>query len=432
MTHMGKKKRLAGYAALAWVCVLLGMAAGASFGTASALESGVKLEGVVTSPFTAAVELVHDSVVGVSNYRVYQPGRYGGFGFGFDNRGGERSGETREVLAATGSGTVISAQGHVLTNFHVIDGASSVKVTANGTEYDAEVLVFDADLDVAVLIVEGLNIAPVALGDSDVLKIGDWAICIGNPLSSELVGTTTVGIVSGLNRNISTGNTTDKYGRRNRIVNTMIQVDASINEGNSGGGMFNVLGELVGIPTIKYSTSGFFSRTTIDGIGMCIPINEAKPLIENALKMLNAAPDKVQETPEDEGSQIVAPTPRMGIMYMPVNGETFSSILPSGAYISDVEEGSPAEEAGLLPGDIIVEADGKIIGSSSEELKAIVSVKQEGDLINLTVYRAEGLKEAMDKYFDPDASLAYSDIPDDGEYIDFQVMLKILDEAEKQ
>lgn len=256
------KKHVFGFVALAMVCALLGTGLGfAGANKAVALESGVKLEGIVTSPFTAAVKLVRSSVVGINNYKSYQPGNFDyGFNFGDGSGRGQNPGSTREVLAATGSGTVISSGGHVLTNYHVIDGATKLTVTSNDQEYPAEIIAYDVDLDLAVLKADNLDLSPVAIGDSDSLSIGDWAICIGNPLSEEFVGTTTAGIVSGLNRAISTGTNTDKYGRRTSTINTMIQTDASINSGNSGGGMFNVLGELIGIPTIKYSSSGFFRR----------------------------------------------------------------------------------------------------------------------------------------------------------------------------
>jgi len=411
--------------ALMVACFILGAAVSLPFGGAvMAQETAAKQEVIITSPFTDAVERVHGSVVGVSNYRQYTPSNFGSRYYG----GGNRSGESREVLAATGSGTVISDMGHVLTNYHVIQDASTLKVTANDMEYDAQVVAFDEDADVAVLLVPQLELTPVKLGDSDALRIGDWAICIGNPLSEEFVGTTTVGIVSGLNRSISTGNSTDRYGRRTRVVNSMIQVDASINSGNSGGGMFNVLGELVGIPTIKYSSSGFFGRASVEGIGMCIPINTAKPLIEKALNEV-AAP--AEEDAANAAADIAAPTPRMGITYFGISGESFDYILPNGAYISEVEPGTPAEKAGLLPGDIIVEVDSQILGNVSEDLKAIISGKSEGDTVKLTVYRAEGLYEVMERYINRE-SVTYNDLPADGDYIDFEVELKILDEVEKQ
>lgn len=432
------KKHFFGLVALVMVSVLAGTALGFT-GThnAAALENATKLEGVVTSPFTEAVDLVHSSVVGVSNYKTYQSSGYGyGFDFGYGGRGNrdDSSGQTREVLAATGSGTVISAEGHVLTNYHVIDSAAKVTVTAGDKEYDAQVIAYDADLDLAILQAKDLNLKPVALGDSDSLKLGEWAIVIGNPLSDTFVGTTTVGIISGLNRTISTGTSTDRYGRMTSTDNVMIQVDASINSGNSGGGMFNVLGELMGIPTIKYSSSGYFGGASIEGIGMCIPINTAKPLIDKVLSGEIRAADQTGESGGNapaEANDTAAPRPRMGISFNSINGATFNQILPSGAYVAEVEKGSPAEQGGILPGDIIVEVDGQIVGSSSKDMQDLIAAHQAGDIVKVTVYRAQGLQDVMTRYFDRQ-NIPYSDIPSDGEYVELDVTLQILDAVTQQ
>ena len=418
------KKQFIGFIALAMVCVLMGT----GLGMAVAQEGGTKLEGVVESPFTKAVEAVHGSVVGVSNYRTYQTPDYGYYGFGGRNRGNTTPSEPRESLAGSGSGTVISAKGHVLTNYHVIDGATRVTVTINEKEHEAEIIDYDVDLDIAILQVKDLNLPYVSLGDSDSMRIGDWAICIGNPLNNTFVGTTTVGIVSGLNRQIETGATTDKYGRRTQNSNSMIQVDASINAGNSGGGMFNVLGELMGIPTIKYSSNGYFGGTSIEGIGMCIPINVAKPLIEKALSGQSKLPEtaEISETEEPAVDNTLVGKPRLGISYNAVDGSYFDSLIPSGACITKVEEGTPAKEAGLLVGDIIVEVDGTLVGPTAEALKEAISAKGAGDTVALTIYRCEGLGDVMVRYFDRE-SIQVSEMPTEGEYVDVTVALKIVD-----
>ena len=235
---------------------------------------------IVTSPFTAAVAEVKDSVVGVRNYQVvrYSNNGYGSFGdwgnfFGFGNWGngygygdgyGNNYGDqnrSEEVLAGTGSGVVI-ADHYVLTNFHVVEKATSLKVTVAKDDvdepdlYSAVVVASDENLDIAVIYAPDLDLKPVQLGDSDTLQVGDWAICIGNPLAERFYGTVTAGIVSALNRSVN--NTSyDKYGHKDVTTNTMIQVDAAINNGNSGGGMFSVTGELMGIPTLKYSGTAY-------------------------------------------------------------------------------------------------------------------------------------------------------------------------------
>ena len=218
----------------------------------------------VSSPFTEVANKVRNSVVGVNNYTTTTA--YYGYGYGFGFGYGNRQSEERENLSGTGSGVVISNYGHVLTNYHVVEGASRLTVTiANDeSEHEAKVVGYDADLDIAILQVDNLNLPAVELGDSDQLQVGEWAIVIGNPLGEEFARTLTVGVVSALDREV-TDTTLDRYGRRTSITNTMIQVDAAINSGNSGGGMFNVLGQLQGIPARKYSSSGY-STTTVDNI----------------------------------------------------------------------------------------------------------------------------------------------------------------------
>ncbi|MBP3645445.1 MAG: trypsin-like peptidase domain-containing protein [Clostridia bacterium] len=384
---------------------------------------------IVTSPFTAAVQKVHGSVVGVNNYTTYSTNNnnyynnpfnnpFFGFGFGFgggnygygygDSNPYQEEGETREVLQGTGSGVVV-AKGYVLTNFHVVEDATKLEVTIDEQKYPAQLMGTDENKDLAVLFVDGLPIEPVVLGDSDVLQIGDWAICIGNPLGFS--GTTTVGVISALNREIS-GNATDAYGKR--TTNTMIQTDAAINSGNSGGGMFNVAGELIGIPSLKYSSSSY-GEATIEGIGMAIPVNVAKPLINDVL----AGKGNVQSAP---GSQSITSgaKPRLGVTVTNMNSSHYAvanGLLPTGAYIVSVEEGSPAEKAGIQVADIVVEIDGEIIANTTE-MTSNLGKKQAGDVVNVKVYRVPG---GLDK-------VNGSDIPE-GEYIDLKVELAILDEV---
>ena len=383
---------------------------------------------VVTSPFTAAVQKVHGSVVGVNNYTTYKTNNnsyynnpfYGfGFGFGFPygfgGNGGYDEGapyqdeeESRQVLQGTGSGVVV-AKGYVLTNYHVIEDATSLEITIDEQVYPAQLMGTDEAKDLAVLYVDGLDLEPVVLGDSDVLQIGDWAICIGNPLGFS--GTTTVGVISALNREVS-GNATDAYGKR--TTNVMIQTDAAINSGNSGGGMFNVAGELIGIPSLKYSNSSY-SGASIEGIGMAIPVNVAKPLINEVLE----GKGNVQSQP---GSQSITTgaKPRLGVTVTNMNTSHYAvanGLLPNGAYIVEVEAGSPAERAGILPADIVVEINGTII-SNTTQMTSTLGQMQAGDVVDVKVYRVEG---GLDK-------VEGNDIPD-GEYIDLKVELAILDEV---
>ena len=402
---------------------LIRMNATAGAETATITENST----VVASPFTEAVEKVHDSVVGVSNYTNYN-GRSGygsvygfGFGYGYGNgRDGSDSNEnsSRQVLQGTGSGVVV-AKGYVLTNYHVVEDASMLEVTSGSDTYSAKVAGYDESLDLAVLKVDDLPLEPVVLGDSDALKVGDWAICIGNPLS--FTGTTTVGVISALNREI-TSNTTDAYGRKTNNVNLMIQTDAAINAGNSGGGMFNVAGELVGVPSMKY-TGRYYSAANVEGIGMAIPINVAKPLIEEVLSGKTVANDDASSADSTKDSGGVAPEsrPRMGVKVQTISsansGAVAAGALPTGAYISEVEKDSPAEKAGLQVKDIVVEVDGAIITSSQEMVNALSS-KKAGDTVEIKYFRMEG---------DESQWQSYDDIQ--GDYQTVTVELAMLDET---
>ena len=378
----------------------------------------------ITSPFIEVANQVRNSVVGVNNYATTTS--YYGYGFGY---GYGRQPQTQEVLRGTGSGVVVSNVGHVLTNYHVVEGATRVTVTTalDESEHEAQVVGYDADLDIAVLEVADLNLPAVPLGDSDQLQVGEWAIVIGNPLGEDFARTLTVGVVSALDREVK-DSTTDRYGRRTVITNTMIQVDAAINSGNSGGGLFNTLGQLQGIPARKYSSSGLFSAS-IDNIGMCIPINVAKPLIAQVLKdydgQSNAAASSGSRSQAD-GAAVNEPLlgkPRLGVTITTILNDSEGK-LPQGAFVRAVEDNSPAQQAGLLPGDIIVEVDGDIISSSltlTEKLKGY----EEGASVDVKVYRAEGLQDQ--------ATADRIDISrvGDGAYEDLTVVLRVLDQVER-
>ncbi len=414
------RKHGIGYLAIALVITMVGFAAFNSFGAKA--ESGTTDTAntvVITSPFTEAIKEVKSSVVGVSNYQMvrYSTGGSWNWGFGYDR--GEST--TQEVEAATGSGVVI-AEDTVLTNFHVVEDASSLKVTTGDDEFDATLLAYDENLDVAILKADGLNLPAVTLGDSDSLQVGDWAICIGNPLGEQLAGTTTVGIVSALNREVSS-TTTDKYGLRGTVTNTMIQVDAAINSGNSGGGMFSVNGELMGIPTLKYTGSAF-SGNTVEGIGMCIPINAAKPLIEDVLSgKVTGNATAGANTNASGNTDLLNGKPRMGITITGINTASTAvrtGQLPNGVYVTEVEEGSPAAEAGMQAADIIVDADNTVITSTSQ-LQEIIAEKNAGDTVEIKVYRVPGLADLTDA----------DEIPE-GEYITMTVTLEVVDSSVQQ
>lgn len=411
-----------GCVALALSCVMIGSALTMS-ATPAAAEDTVTV--VHTSPFTDAVAEVRDSVVGVSNYQKVSYGSYGngssgyyfGFGYGYGYGRGQQEPETREELASTGSGVVIG-DGFVLTNYHVVEDASSLKVTVTDdagetTEYAASLVTYDENVDAAILYAPDCKLPAVTLGDSDKLLVGDWAICIGNPLG--FAKTTTVGVVSALNRGIES-EAYDKYGRKETVTNAMIQVDAAINSGNSGGGMFSVTGELMGIPTLKY-TGSYYSGSSVEGIGMCIPINSVKPLINRVLsgEIQAIAPENTQA--EETTTTSLRGKPRTGVSVANVNSSSRAAMLgqiPDGVFITEVEADGPADKAGLLAGDIIVEVDGTII-TEVEQYQQIVAQCKEGDVLKIKVYRAEGLLNLT----------ANQDAPD-GEYVDVELTVAIV------
>jgi serine protease Do len=424
MKHETNHKKIFGYIAMALVLAMVVTASSALIHmNSNATAEPVTLSQsatVVQSPFTAAVQQVKDSVVGVDNYGQVSRGGsiYGyGFGFGFGGSTEPDSDDAREVLQGSGSGVVI-AKGYVVTNYHVVDDNSRLEVTSGDKTYPATVAASDENLDVAVLKVEGLDLTPVTLGDSDKLSVGDWAICIGNPLS--FTGTTTVGVVSALNREI-TDTTRDAYGRRTEYVNKMIQTDAAINAGNSGGGMFNVAGELVGIPSRKY-TSSFYSGASVEGIGMAIPINAVKTLLEGAISGEISGDVTQPGSQEDNAAITSAGKPRIGVSVTDMNTSNYavaSGILPTGAYVTEVETGSPAEKAGIKSGDIIVDVDGTVI-TSTRQMVSILQAKEAGQSVAVKIYRVEGLETYEN----------YEDIPE-GQYIDLSIELMILDNVKQ-
>lgn len=419
-------RRMVGCIALALACVMIGSAMTVTL-PAQAEPTYV----VHTSPFTQAIAEVRDSVVGVSNYQKVTYGSYNddifgmfGFGFGYGYGGGNKrqQPETREELASTGSGVVVG-DGFVLTNYHVVEDANKLKVTVTDdagktTEYVASLVAYDESLDAAIIYAPKCKLPAVKLGDSDKLLVGDWAICIGNPLG--FAKTTTVGVVSALGRGIES-ESYDKYGRKSTIVNAMIQVDAAINSGNSGGGMFSVTGELMGIPTLKY-TGNYYSGASVEGIGMCIPVNAVKPLLERVLSGEIQALPPQEDQPEAETAKDLTDKPRLGVTIYNVNTSSRAAQegkIPDGVFI-EVEKDGPADKAGLKNGDIIVDIDDTVI-TDTAQLQDIVLEHKAGDVLKVKVYRTE--ENLMERS-------ANEDVPD-GEYIDFEVTLEVVEVAEE-
>ena len=379
----------------------------------------------IESPFLNVVNDVRNSVVGVNNYATSTA--YYGYGFGY----GYGQPETKEALRGTGSGVVITEYGHVLTNYHVVENASRVTVTTgdDDKEHEAKVVGYDATLDIAVLEVKDLNIKPVALGDSDALQVGEYAIVIGNPMGERFARSVSVGVISGLGREV-TDRSMDKYGRIFTVTNTMIQTDAAVNSGNSGGGMFNTLGQLQGIPSmyaLSSSGSSFFFSTgeQADNIGLCIPINVAKPLITEVLKDYNnsgKSADTRSQSDDENKERIDSPLygkPRLGVTITTLsNSSRFG--LPAGAFVRAVEAGSPADDGGVKVGDIVVEMDGTILDSQNALINKLNGY-HEGDQVHLKVYRDPELSEKT--------NLNTIDVNKlgNGEYIDLTITLRVVD-----
>ena len=262
------------------------------------------------------------------------------------------------TAAASGSGFILSSDGYILTNFHVIDDSDSISVRLyNGESLDATLIGYDKSNDIAVLKVEAENLPPVIIGDSDNMNVGDSVVAIGNPLG-ELTFSLTSGAVSALDREITMSNGSTM---------NLIQTDCAINSGNSGGALFNLHGEVVGITNAKYSSSSN-SEASIDNIGFAIPISEVWNIIESIIE--NGYISK----------------PYIGVSVANVSAETQSYGLPQGAAIKVVAEDSPAAASGLQVNDIITAINGASITSSSD-LVNVIGEASVGDVLTLTVYR---------------------------------------------
>ncbi len=259
---------------------------------------------------------------------------------------------------STGSGFILTENGYILTNCHVIEGATKVYVVTNtGEEYPATVVGSDSTNDLAVLKVEAENLPAVKLGSSDDLIIGDMVVAIGNPLG-DLTSTQTVGYVSGKNREIATDNT----------IIDMIQTDAAINPGNSGGPLFNMKGEVVGITTAKYSGTTS-SGASIEGIGFAIPIDDVLTIISDLM---------------DYGYVTGA---YLGVTVQNMDASTASMYgLPMGAYVADVVQDASADRAGVQPKDIIIALGEYRVESITDLIRNLRNFRA-GDTSTITVIR---------------------------------------------
>ena len=263
--------------------------------------------------------------------------------------------------AAAGSGFILTADGYILTNYHVVESSDSIKVTTyDGTSYDAQLIGYDESNDIAVLKIDATDLTPVVLGDSDTLNVGDSVVAIGDPLGVTLRGTMTDGIISAINRDLTVSD---------RTMN-LIQTNAALNNGNSGGPLINCYGQVIGINTMKMSNF-YSSSTTVEGIGFAIPIDTAKPIIDELIE-----------------KGYVSGRPAIGI-----DGETLPATyriyyrLPEGIYVTRVYASSDAAAKGISEGDIITAING-IDVTTMEQLNRVKNQFTAGQTVTLTIYRS--------------------------------------------
>lgn len=275
----------------------------------------------------------------------------------------------KKAVAGSGSGVILSEDGYILTNNHVISSADSssfyqvsdaksikVKIYGDDTEYDAKIIGADSQTDLAVLKIDKTGLTPAELGDSSSVQIGEFVLAIGNPY--ELDYSVTAGIISALNREMTVENTT--YN--------VIQADCAINSGNSGGALVNSKGEVIGITTLKLAGDG------IEGVSFAIPVNETVPIYKELIEK-----GKISR-------------PFVGISGIDLDEATaIRNGLTKGIYVDSVVSGSGAEDAGIMAGDVIVSFDGKDV-STMDELNAIKNTKNIGDKIEIKLYRKSELK----------------------------------------
>ena len=277
----------------------------------------------------------------------------------------------RVESASSGSGFVITQDGYIVTNHHVVASASSVKVTMyDGKEYSAAVVGSDSDYDVAVLKVETTGLQPVTLGKSADVNVGDTVLAIGNPLG-ELTFSMSQGIVSCCDRAINVSGTPFN----------MIQVDASINPGNSGGPLMNLYGEVVGIVSAKYSS---YSNTAVEGLGFAIPIGDVQAVITDIM----------------ENGQITS-KPSMGITAGTMTRQMAAQYQidkDNGVFVYSVDKGGAGEKAGLRMGDVITKVDSMEI-TSMEDLTAAKKGHRAGDTVTVIYYR-DGQNYSTELTFD--------------------------------
>lgn len=321
------------------------------------------------------VEEAMPSVVGIASTFEYTSTNdsfgFGGFGGGFggfDNYDNYGSSQTNEIKS-TGTGIVMTADGYIITNAHVVYDTSeyncgkAVEISvlfSDESEKEAKIIGYDTESDIAVLKVDANNLTPANFGQSEELMVGELVIAIGNPLGFDLFGSVTTGIVSALNREITI----------NEKQMTLIQTDAAINSGNSGGPLLNSSGQVIGINSAKMSSS-YMSSASVEGLGFAIPITNAKIIIDDLINY-----------------GYVTGKPQIGISGVDIdeiNARYYN--IPQGIWVSTIKKGSAAEKAGIKQSDVIIGIEGEPVKSIAD-LNKIKNKYKAGDTVTITVSRA--------------------------------------------
>lgn len=336
---------------------------------AASNEDSLSIPEIAKKCRSSVVAIETETKVVYNNYdNYYNPfgSMFGyGYGYGYGGRGG-RGGTQEYTETAAGSGIIISEDGYILTNNHVISGADKITVYVNSGEEGEEEQTYEATLvgssennDIAVLKIDAKGLNAATFGDSDQLEVGELAVAIGNPMG-KVHGSVTAGIISAVEQELTIDDVT---------INA-IQTDAAINPGNSGGALFDSYGNVIGVVYAKSSS------VNIEGIGYAIPVNNIKELVE---QMIND-PDSVKD--QTKGSQIM-----LGITIQNITEDMSKQYsMPVGVYITDVSTMSAAERAGLQKGDIIVGFAGEDV-KTADELNALKAKQTPGDTVAVKIDR---------------------------------------------
>lgn len=314
-----------------------------------------------------AVDKVMPAVVGISSkFNVPMANSSSGFDWFFGGQSPYGNDTQTQIATSTGTGIVMTSEGYIITNAHVIydeaqgyGRAASVSVLmSDETEYEASIIGYDTDTDIAVLKIDATGLIPAEFGNSDDLQVGELVLAIGNPLGFELFGSVTSGIVSALNREISV----------NEKKMQLIQTDAPINSGNSGGPLINSFGQVIGINSAKMTST--YSTTSVEGLSFAIPITQAKVIIDDLINY-----------------GYVKGRPQIGITGIDVDQSTASLYnMPMGIYVRSLTPNGAAEIAGVRAGDIIIGMNGEPI-TTIDELNEKKNEFKAGDLITLNISR---------------------------------------------